>query len=161
MRADDRFRQLYEAEFGQVFRTVFLACRDEDLANEATQEAFVRALERWDRLGDAPWVGGWITITALNVVRRRLRRRRMVPRMGPKSQGGDPDAAVDLWRSVGALPLRLQQAVVLHYRLGLSTGEVARAMGCEEATVRAYLTRARAMLRVSLEGGERDYHGAP
>jgi RNA polymerase sigma-70 factor, ECF subfamily len=88
MRADDRFRQLYEAEFGQVFRTVFLACRDEDLANEATQEAFVRALERWDRLADAPWVGGWITITALNVVRRRLRRRRMVPRMGPKSQGG-------------------------------------------------------------------------
>jgi len=152
MGPDDRFREVYEAEFDAVYRTVYLVCRDRDLAEEAVQEAFVRAWERWRRLGAAPWVGGWLTSTALNVARRALRRRPLPP--PSRADGGDVEAALDLWRSVAALPLRQQQAVVLHYRLGLTTPQAAAAMGCRESTLRAHLTRARTALRAKLE--ERD-----
>ena len=155
MRVDTRFVDLYEREFEPVFHTAYLLCRDHDLAEEATQEAFARAFERWDRLADAAWVAGWVTSTALNVVRRGLRRRssRRLPdatRVAP-----DPDLTVDLWRAVAKLPPRQQQAIVLTYRLDYDTRASAQAMGCGEPAVRAYLARARRTLAETL-GNEHD-----
>lgn len=121
------FEALYEEEYLAVYRATYLLCRDPLLAEDATQEAFVRALERWPRLRDKTWAGGWVASTALNFVRRSLRRRRVL--QGTTSgQSSDSDATLDLWQRVRHLPLRQQQAVVLHYRLGLSQEETAAAM---------------------------------
>jgi DNA-directed RNA polymerase specialized sigma24 family protein len=68
------FAQLYQAEYGKVFRVTWAFCGDRGIAEDATQEAFVRALERWSRLREQPWVAGWIISTALNVARRLQRR---------------------------------------------------------------------------------------
>jgi RNA polymerase sigma-70 factor (ECF subfamily) len=149
MGADSAFRRFYEEQYETVFRTVFLLCRDREVAEDATQDAFVRALERWRRLGDTSWAGGWVTTTALNRARRLLRRRPGVPEPA-EAAAGEPEAAIDLWRAVAGLPLRQQQAVVLHYRLELSGAEVAAAMSCGESTLRAYLTRARRTLEAAL-----------
>lgn len=153
---DPAFFALYEREFGPVFRTVFLLCGNRHVAEEATQEAFVRALERWKRLRDQPWAGGWVTTTAMNVARRALRRRAQAEPEVAADDAMDADAAIDLWRAVARLPLRQQQALVLHYRMGLSTAEVAAAMHCAEGTVRGYLTRARESLRDRLQEEEPD-----
>ena len=163
-RIDPEFLDLYERELGPVFRTVFLLCRDRDVAEEATQEAFVRALERWKRLRSEPWLAGWITTTAMNHARRALRRRDVSGRPEAAADAPDPDLALDLWRTVAALPLRQQQVVVLHYRLGLSTAEAASVMRCGEGTVRGYLTRARDALRTRLQeesDDERPTRNAP
>src|SRR5437763_506549 len=98
MDVDWRFRALYEQEFQAVFSTVFLLCRRRDVAEEATQEAFVRAWERWSRLRDRPWVAGWVTTTAMNLARRALRRKHPELREADPS-GSDADAAIDLWRA--------------------------------------------------------------
>ena len=156
MRADPDFQELYRSERQAVFTTVYLLCRDRALAEDATQEAFARALERWGRLRGRPWLGGWITSTALNVARRALR-----PRPGPEpplDREGDPETSIGLWREVRRLPLRQQQAVVLHYRLDIPVEEVARLMDLSPGTVRTHLARAREALRRSLEG-ERDAGG--
>ena len=154
MKSDPRFLDLYEREFAAVYRTTFLLCRDNDLAEEATQEAFARAFERWDRLAEAPWAGGWVTSTAVNVARRLLRRRRAAPPSDAETP--DVDMGLDIWRAVATLPVRQQQAVVLTYRLGFDTRATAHAMGCGEPAVRAYLTRARRTLAERL----RDEHDA-
>ena len=90
------FRALYEAEAEQVFRTVFLLCRDEDLARDATQEAFARALERWDRLQGEPWLGAWVTTVALNVAKRSLRRVRPTEAHSPH-EGGPMTLNSGMW----------------------------------------------------------------
>jgi RNA polymerase sigma-70 factor (ECF subfamily) len=148
---DPAFLELYEREFGSVFRTVFLLCGNRHVAEEAAQEAFVRALERWKRLRGEPWIAGWVTTTAMNHARRALRRREVVTEPEVAADASDLESALDLWRSVAALPLRQQQVVVLHYRLGLSTAEVAAVMCCAEGSVRGYLTRAREALRTRLQ----------
>jgi DNA-directed RNA polymerase specialized sigma24 family protein len=111
VRADLEFQELYRSERQAVFSTVYLLCRNRALAEDATQEAFARALERWGRLRGRPWVGGWVTSTALNVARRALRYR---PGPGSQDREADPDTSIGLWMEVRGLPLRQQQAVVLH-----------------------------------------------
>lgn len=142
------FQELYEREFPNVFRAVFLMSGDRQVAEEATQEAFARALARWGRLGSQRWAGGWVTTTALNVARRLLRRRPT-----PVALTGPAPADVewlDLRAAVRRLPPRQQEAVVLHYLLDLPVAEAAVAMGCDESTVKTHLSRARTALERAL-----------
>jgi RNA polymerase sigma-70 factor (ECF subfamily) len=145
---DDAFRGLYEREAQAVFQTVYLLCRDRPVAQDATQEAFARALERWGRLRDRSWAGGWVTTTAVNLARRALRRHRSTA--GPSDPEPDIDEAVDLWRAVKALPIRQQQATVLRYRADLTMEEIGAAMGCDPGTVRTHIQRARKTLRTQM-----------
>ena len=150
MKVGSDFEGLYRREQAIVFRSVLALCGDRAVAEDATQEAFARALERWRRLGDRPWVAGWIAVTAMNAARRAMRRRgRTAP---PEAPAGDPDLALDLWRALRLLPPRQQEATVLRYVVDLPIGEVAAAMGCSEGTAKAHLARARSSLRRQLEG---------
>lgn len=153
------FAQLYQAERGRVFRVTWAFCGDRTIAEDATQEAFVRALERWSRLREQPWVAGWIISTALNVA-RRLQRRRLSHwvESAPVGMGREADTtgAVELWQLVWRLPRRQREAVALHYLADLSVADVARLMGCREGTVKAHLAHARAALRAELEGARND-----
>jgi RNA polymerase sigma factor (sigma-70 family) len=144
------FEDLYRREHATVFRAVLALCEQRALAEDCTQEAFARALERWRRLGDRPWVAGWITVTAMNVARRAMRRARTArPVDAPPD---DPELAVDLWRALRSLPRRQQEATVLRYVRDLPLADVAAAMGCAEGTAKSHLARAREALREQLEG---------
>jgi RNA polymerase sigma factor (sigma-70 family) len=148
---DDEFASFYETEFPAVFRAASLLAGDVETGRDAAQEAFARALARWRRLRNQPWAGGWVTTTALNLVRRGLRRR---PEPGPpRSAAATPvEEAVDLRRAIAELPARQREAVVLRYLLDLSMEEVAGRMGCAEGTARVHLTRARRALSRHLGG---------
>ncbi len=148
-RTGTTFRDLYEREYAAVFRAAYVVSGDREAAEDATQEAFARALARWRRLERESWVAGWVMKTAINVARRQ-RRRRPVVQPSP-AQEPDAEAVLDLRRAIARLPRRQQEAVVLHYLVGLPIGEAARAMGCREGTVKVHLSRARAALADSLE----------
>lgn len=66
MKVDDRFVSLYQAEYGVILRATYLLCLDRALAEDATQEAFARALERWSRLQHHYWAAGWVMTTSRN-----------------------------------------------------------------------------------------------
>jgi RNA polymerase sigma-70 factor (ECF subfamily) len=149
---DAGFRDLYEREFVAVFRVACVVSGDRDVAEDATQEAFARALARWRRLGKEPWVAGWVTTTAINVAKRQLRRRPVVE--SSSTPESDWEATLDVRRAIRGLPRRQQEAVVLHYLLGLPLEEAAQAMGCREGTVKVHLSRARTALAASLEPPE-------
>jgi RNA polymerase sigma-70 factor (ECF subfamily) len=149
------FVQLYQAEHGRVFRATWAFCGDRAIAEDATQEAFMRALERWPQLREQPWVTGWVTSTALNAARRLQRRRRWLrwaeTAPGEAAAGADESGSVELWQVVRALPRRQREAVALHYLADLPVARVARLMGCREGTVKAHLAHAREALRGQLE----------
>jgi RNA polymerase sigma-70 factor (ECF subfamily) len=137
------FERFYEAEARAVFSAVYSLCRDRELAEDATQEGFARALERWDRLGSEPWV----MTTALNLARRSLRRR---PSLTTTAHHPSQEEDVDLWAKVRALPRRQQEVVVLYYLLQMPAEEIARILRVREGTVRTHLVRARQALRTAL-----------
>jgi RNA polymerase sigma factor (sigma-70 family) len=151
VRVDPRFEEIYRAEQSVVFRAAFLLSGNREIAEDATQEAFARALERWSRLRDRPWVSGWVMRTALNEVRRSWRRRRTESPSEQAADSPETDEAMDLWRGIRRLPRRQQEAVVLHYVGDLPLSKVAAAMGCRVGTVKAHLSRARGVLAITLE----------
>lgn len=128
-------------------------CGDASLAADSIDEAFVRAVERWDRVRAMPSPAGWVWRTATNVVRRRERRRSLERAVLRRHAASEPTAStgpdgsdVDLRRALALLTERQRTAVVLHHVADLPYAEVAEAMGIAEGTVGATLHQARQAL---------------
>jgi RNA polymerase sigma-70 factor, ECF subfamily len=154
LRVDSEFEQLYREEFPSVFRAVLLLCGDPDMAEDVTQHAFAKALDRWARVRAYDHPGAWVTVTAVHHLRRQLRVPAIARRqraLEPETDGVSPEDRILLWQGVRSLPQRQREAVVLFYVAGLSVGEVARVMGCESGTVKAHLFKARRHLAKHME----------
>lgn len=142
----------YEVEYPRVFASMLLIAGDVGEAQDVTNEAFTRAFAGWDRIGrmDAP--GGWAHRVALNVLRRRARRRqledRLLLRRTPRADA--PAPAGEAWSLVQSLPERQRIAVVLRYGEDLPEAAVAQIMGVRRGTVASTLAAARKALAKDL-----------
>ena len=151
---DAEFEAWYAREFSRVAATLALAVGDAGLAEEATAEAFARALVRWSQVSRATSPTAWVYTVALNQVRSTLRRLRLErrwalrQRIEPVAGPREPDS--DLWLAVAALPERARTAVALRYVADLTEAEVAAAMGVARGTVAATLHQARKRLAAAL-----------
>ena len=152
MRSVDAFEELYRVEHRRVLASLAVIAGDLDAARDATDEAFARAWDRWDRVHDMAAAGGWVYMVALNVLRRRRRRaaleRRLLAHRPPVASL--PPPAAEVWHLVAGLPERQRTAVVLRYVADLPEQEVAVAMGVARGTVAATLAAARTRLRSML-----------
>jgi RNA polymerase sigma-70 factor (ECF subfamily) len=72
--------EVFREEWGRVLAALVGYTGNFDLAEDATQEAFAIAAERWPREGTPPNPGAWLTITARNRAIDRIRRDRRSPR---------------------------------------------------------------------------------
>jgi RNA polymerase sigma-70 factor (ECF subfamily) len=148
------FEAWYAREFPRVRATLALAVGDAGLAEEATAEAFARALARWPRVSAADSAAAWVYTVALNEVRSRLRRMRLERRWAQRQrvESASPPREPDdqLWQAVATLPARARTAVVLRYVADLTEAEVAAAMGVARGTVAATLHQARRRLAAAL-----------
>ena len=117
-----------------------------DEASEATDEAFARALARWDRVASMASPEGWVYRVALNVLRRRMRRAAIERRLLPKVARRDETHVMpelEIWDAVRALPDKQRMAVVLTYIADLDQGAIAEVMGVHRGTVASNLSDAR------------------
>lgn len=154
--AAGEFAAWYATSFTEVRSAVVLAVGDADLGEEATAEAFARALLHWSKVRQAASPRAWVYRVALNEFRSRLRRLRLERRYVLRHRSAEahhpppdePDTA--LWRAVACLPLRARTAVALRYVADLSEAEVAEAMGVATGTVAATLHQARRRLALLL-----------
>lgn len=135
-------------------------------AEDAVQEALVRAWERAARGEPLDSPSGWVARVAANLLRDQWRRAQAEARalerlvleqpgllegLPPPMSVPDPSAAA-LTEQIAVLPLRQRHVVVLHYYAGLSVQEVAHRLGVGEGTVKRSLFRARRALQRALGG---------
>jgi RNA polymerase sigma factor (sigma-70 family) len=150
-----RFEDFFRERYGQLFAALCLITGSRQEAEEIAQEAFVRVLERWDRVVSLENPGGYLFTTAMNLFRKRYRRARLLERV-PIS-GRESDSAFDLVdardvlvRALRDLPPRQRAAVVLMTMFDYPSDEAGRVMGISASTVRVLAKRARAELRASV-----------
>jgi RNA polymerase sigma-70 factor, ECF subfamily len=133
---------------------------DFELAEEAAQEAFVVAAERWPRDGMPPNPGAWLTVTARNRAIDRLRRERVLAEKTrllevPEAvedvmdETSFPDERLELIFTCchPALALETQVALTLRALGGLRTEEIARAFLVSEETMKRRLSRAKRKIK--------------
>ena len=154
------FERFYRQHFPRTRAVLTLMTGDVDLAEEATQEAFVRAFGRWKAVRTLEHPDRWLAIVALNVVRdahrSRKRQANALRRLSPIEVHEEAiEDRLDVMSVVMQLPPRQRQVVVLRYLVGLDTADTAKAMRCAQGTVQASL--AAAMKNISEKLGERDH----
>ena len=154
-------RQLYDLHVDRVYRLAYrLASGDLELAQDFTQEAFLRA---FDRLGDfqqrsafATWLHAITVSVSLNGLRKLKRHRQRETELDEAAlvyhQGreAEPDLKTRLRNAIAALPERYQTVFVMYDVEGYTHEEIGSVLGLPVGTSKARLSRAREKLREAL-----------
>jgi RNA polymerase sigma-70 factor, ECF subfamily len=151
------FERLYRATVGRVYGLCLRMTGNAALAEELTQDVFVRAWRRLATFRGESAFATWLTRLAVHVVvsERRTRRTRDarfqlagdLEELAGAAPAARPGAALDLARAVAALPPQARRVFVLHDVEGWGHAEIAHRTGLAVGTCKAHLHRARRLLR--------------
>lgn len=155
---DDLVRTHQEA----AFRAAYLITRDAADAQDAAQEAFIRAFDALGRF-DArrpfrPWLMRIVTNVALNRIKAAKRRQAMSERYGEQAVAAQGRPTIEakaiqregsrrVWDAIGRLKADDQKLLYLRYFLDLSEAELAQTFDVAAGTIKSRLHRALAKLR--------------
>lgn len=156
---EDSFESFFRSSYGSVVRALVIVAGSESEAEDLAQEAFARALERWDRVRSMASPIGYVYRIAFNLNRNRLRhvarglRRRSEPAPEP-DPASEAETRSEIRRVLAALPASQREALVLVEWLGLDAAEAGRVLKIDAASVRGRIHRARRTIAKQL--GEQD-----
>jgi len=153
--------RVFREEYGRAVAVLVRAFGDIDLAEEAVQDAFAVAVERWPSTGMPPSPAGWIITTARHRAIDRFRReasredrhaQAALLREGQGEPVGEGPVRDDVLRLIftcchPSLAASAQVALTLRLLGGLTTTEIARAFLVPEATMAQRLVRAKEKIR--------------
>ena len=150
------------ARYGlQVLRTARLIVRDDALAEDVCQEAFLKAWRRIGSLRDedpGPWLTRIAANESISAWRRRHRFDALAERIGrfrAPVQASFSEDRLDLARALGRLAPELRAAIVLRYYHDLSVDQTAAALGTPVDTMKSHLKAALREFR-RLSGAEKE-----
>jgi RNA polymerase sigma-70 factor (ECF subfamily) len=153
---NEAFAILFKRHKDFVYRLAIGFTCDPDLADEVTQEVFVRMYEgrkRWrPRAKFTTWIYRMTLNTSRELLRKSKRERKKLHRVlleapdRPETPS-DISRVSELENILRALPDRQREAVVLRFYEKLSVKETAKIMGCREGTIKSHLHKALNNLR--------------
>jgi RNA polymerase sigma-70 factor, ECF subfamily len=154
--------EVFREEWGRVLATLIGVLGDFDLAEDATQEAFAIAADRWSRDGIPSHPRAWLVRTARNRATDRIRRERVLagkfgalvaddPREAPMDGTAFRDERLELIFTCchPALSVESQVALTLRALGGVTVGEIARAFLVPERTMAQRLVRAKRKIKAA------------
>ncbi len=162
----DAYEEIVRRHQSIAFRTAWLISGSAADAEEATQDAFVKAHAALGRFRAGAPLRPWLLTIVANEARNRLksagRRERLALRVAEERRPGgavpSPETALldserreELLAALAQLSESDRQAIACRYFLDLSEEETAAALGCARGTVKSRLSRALARLREQME----------
>lgn len=162
--ADEAITDLYVAHWNGLVRLAWLLLRDDQLAEEVVQDAFIAVHRRWDSLRSEEKAAAYLRRAVVNGARSGLRHRGVEERYLAREQrqgaahGTRPEASAEehamdhetgnaMIRALGGLPQRQREVLTMRYYLDLSEAEIADALGISAGSVKAHAHRGLAALR--------------
>lgn len=160
---EEQLTRLMRQYGDDVKRLCCVYLRDLGAAEDASQEAFIRAYEHADQLlrGEIANEKAWLMTIAVNCCRTMLRsswmrhvdRRQSIEAL-PLAAPPGRESSIALTQAVMNLPVKLREVVLLHYYQDMSLKACAQSLGISPATATRRLQQAQRKLRSELEGGE-------
>ncbi len=162
----ERKNRFVSENLRRIFVQIYRIVGNVDDAQDLTQEAFIKALQREEQLKDAAKAAHWLSRIATNTAIDFLRRHGRVnfcevdelaePLTAPARETPEQlllrsEQRSSLEDGLQQLTVRERTAIVLRDIEGLPAGEVARRLNCSKATVRSHIANARIKIRRHLE----------
>jgi RNA polymerase sigma-70 factor, ECF subfamily len=159
----DGFDAFYAAHHTRVVVAMYAYLGDMAQAQDIAQEAFARALARWNRIAAYDDPLAWVLRVAWNLATSRWRQLRRFDLFAAQQRTEHVPAPsadrIALGEALATLPMKLRRAIVMHYLADMSLGEIAEREGVPVGTVKSWLHRGRTALAAALAGpGEGDGH---
>lgn len=157
-KARNELDRLMQQHGSQLLRLCTLLLRDASLAQDAVQDAFLKAYRQYDTWRGEASEKTWLTAIAVNVCRdyRRsawfrlvMREKDLADLPEPRADFAFPDNTVIT--EVMRLPDKLREVVLLRYYQNMKQKEIAAALHLTDRAVRQRLQRANAILRAQLK----------
>lgn len=149
------YEDFYAETYARVLSSVIMASGDRINAEDAVQDAYAKALRKWDEVSgyDAP--EAWLTRVAIRQLWKTARPRRaeqlwLKVTVPPMSTPEESAEAREVLSVLATLPLNVRAAVVLCRVLGWPQQEIADIFGVPRATIANRILRGQAMLTKSL-----------
>ena len=156
------FRELYDNNVSRVYAVCLRTSRDPDIAEELTQEVFIKAWEKLSSFQFESKFSSWLHSIAVNqFLMMKRSEKRLSERVSELTYMIDTeqlhskskhhhDARIDIEQALEKLPDQARIAFVLHDIEGYKHHEISGIMNIEIGTSKAHLHRARRMLREEL-----------
>ena len=144
----DLVERVWREQGQKLWRSLAAFTGDPELASDAMAEAFAQALGRGDAV-ETP--DRWIWRAAFRIASGELKIRSQTRPDVVFNAAALPEPVIDLVRALKTLSPKQRGAVILHLYADLPSREVARILGCSQATVRVHVSQARRRLRPLLE----------
>lgn len=166
--ADRAVAQLYAAHWARLVRLAWLLVRDQSVAEDAVQDAFVATHRRWDSIRDSGRVVSYLQTAVVNRCRSLQRHAVVVDRQhradaaaaDVPGRGSHDSAETVALASVerrtildvlDQLPQRQREVLVLRYYEDLSEAQIAHVLDISPGSVKAHAHRALSTLRATME----------
>ncbi len=162
--ADVALTALYAAHWRSLVRLAWLLVRDQQVAEDIAQEAFVATYRRWGSVRSPEAALAYLRTCVVNGSRSALRRRRVRERYAAVEAGDNrPRTAMSAEASalrerdhdevmalIARLPARQREVLVLRYYLDLSESDIASTLGITRGSVKTHASRGISALRAQL-----------
>ena len=154
-----KLAEFYAAHAGATKRLAFLLTGDKELAEDITQDAFVKIAGRIGGLRNQNASAAYLRQTVVNLSRSHFRRKRVERAYLERESSGPQGEAVEgrdiveadaLWNELHRLAYRQRCAVVLRYYEDLSEHQTAEILNCSVGAVKALTNRAMEQLRANV-----------
>ena len=153
-------REFYNRHVDRVYRLILRMSGRTDLAQESTQDTFIRAFQRIAQFRGDSALSSWLHAIAVSITLnglRTLKRREAYAApledaagIGTWQRQSEPDLKACMQKAIDALPTGTRTVFVMHDVEGYTHEEISIAMGVAVGTSKSQLFRAREKLRVAL-----------
>lgn len=158
----DTYEDVFRADHEAVVAVAWALTGSRAVAEELAQEAFLRAHQRWPKVGRLDNPGAWVRRVTINLAHSDRRRRQAEARALLRREVRAKAAVIDdeselvadaasFWAAVRSLPDRQGAVIALHYLEDRSVADISIVLGIAPGTVKAHLHKARAALAARLE----------
>lgn len=154
MERTDWFFDSIAALRGDMFAYAFSITKSREDAEDAVHNAMIKAFDSLPELRSRAKLRPWLFRILRNECLKLINlKNRFAPLADDVPAGHkDPEESMDLGFAVSSLGDEFREVIVLYYKLGYSTGEIARIVGIPRGTVMSRLARARELIRIRIEG---------
>jgi RNA polymerase sigma-70 factor (ECF subfamily) len=168
-RGGEAYDAFFKASWGGLFGQAYVLTGNQELAQDLTQEALLRAWKHWDRIGGFDSPDAWTRQVLHHLCIQSWRRSRPRRSTGQtemaqtgmaqtESVPADPmpDDHLQLAEAMRSLPGDQARALLLHDGLGMTVAATAQELGVPEGTVKSWLSRSRRIVAANLTRSDRD-----